>query len=199
MTAPAITERPPVEVNEFPYTVADLAAMPAELPTGPRCYELDNGRLISTAPPGDLHRAIELSIAAQLKFQGDLRGYGKARSGEVGIVLWRNPDRVVGADVVFIANASLPIRRSPEGYLETIPDLVVEVVSKNDTCPYISQKVSDYLAAGVKVVWVADPSSRAITEHRSNTDPVVFGDEAALTVEDLIPGFRMHVANAFAE
>jgi Uma2 family endonuclease len=151
------------------------------------------------APPGDLHGAVELSIAAQLKSQGDLRGFGKARSGAVGIILWRNPDRVVGADAVFIANASLPIRRSPEGYLETVPDLVVEVVSKNDARPYVSQKVSDYLSAGVKVVWVADPPSRTVTEYRPSAELVTYHAEDVLTLEDLIPGFQMQVAEAFEE
>ena len=72
---------------------------------------------------------------------------------------WRNPDRLVGADAVFIANSSLPIRESSEGYLETIPDLVVEVRSKNDTLPAVQRKVDDYLTAGVKVVWVVDPAA----------------------------------------
>lgn len=199
MTVPALAERPPIEVNEYPYTVADLAAMPSELPTGPRRYELDNGRLISMSPPGDLHGAVESNLTTELKNQGERRGHGKVRSGEVGVVLWRNPDRVVGADAVFIANASLPIRRSPEGYLETIPDLVVEVVSKNDSRPYVTRKVEDYLAAGVKVVWLADPATHTITEHRPGKEPTVCQGEDLLTVEDLIPGFRMQVADAFAE
>ncbi len=64
----------------------------------------------------------------------------KART-EVGIVLWRNPDRVVGADVVFVAKKSLPIQRTKEGYLETIPELVVEIRSKNDSLKYVERKV----------------------------------------------------------
>ena len=34
------------------FTVADLAALPDELPSGPVHYELDNGRLITMPPPG---------------------------------------------------------------------------------------------------------------------------------------------------
>jgi len=132
------------------FTVADLQLFPSELPSGPVRYELDNGRLITMPPPGDIHGAVELNVGAALKYQGEHRGHGKARSGDVGIVLWRNPDRVVGADAVFITNASLPIRRSPEGYLETIPELVVEVRSKNDTLPAIQRKVDDYLTARPK-------------------------------------------------
>src|SRR4029453_14079913 len=127
-----------------------------------------------------------------------LRGHGKARSGEVGVLLQRNPDRVVGADAVFIANASLPLRLSPEGYLETIPDLVVEVVSKNDTRPYTRRKVEDYLAAGVRVVWVADPIRRQGTVHRPAQEPEVLGEDGELTAEGIIPGFRLSVREALA-
>src|SRR5262249_48861632 len=132
---PPPAPRPPVEAGTRLFTAADLAELPSELPSGPVLWELDNGRLISMPPPRDLHGAAEGNLITALKVQGEQRGHGRARSGDVGIILWRNPDRVVGADAAFIANVSLPIRRSAEGYLETIPDLVVEVRSKNDTNP----------------------------------------------------------------
>jgi Uma2 family endonuclease len=136
-------------------------------------------------------------VTTELKVQGERRGHGKTRSGEVGVVLWRDPDRVVGADAVFIANRSLPIRRSGQGYLETIPDLVVEVRSKNDTGAKIADKVGDYLKAGVQVVWVADPQTRTVSVHRRDQEPQVLGEDDTLTVEDIIPGFRMRVADVF--
>src|SRR5690242_4364757 len=103
------------------FTVADLAAMPSDLPSGPVLYELDHGRLVTMTPPGDIHAAIELKIAAQLYLLGELPGHGKGRVGEVAIIMSRNPDHVRAADAAFITNKSLPVRRSPEGYLETIP------------------------------------------------------------------------------
>lgn len=190
---------PAPETPERLLTAADLAELPSDLPSGPVRYELDNGRLVLMAPPGDQHGAIEVKIGAALLYEGEYRGFGKVRAGEVGIVLWRNPDRVVGADAAFIASASLPIRRSPEGYLETIPDLVVEVVSKTDRPSRVRRKVEDYLKAGVRVVWVADPAARQVVEHRPGQEPAVYGEEDVLTVEDLIPGFRLPVALAFQE
>jgi Uma2 family endonuclease len=178
-------------------TAADLAALPSELPSGTVRYELDNGRLVIMAPPGDLHGAVELNIGTELKVQGQRRGLGKARSGDVGVVLRRDPDRVVGADAVFVATGSLPIRRSPEGYLETIPDLVVEVRSPNDTGPEVLDKVREYLEAGVKVVWVADPAVQTITAHRRDQEPQVFHAADTLAVEDIIPGFRALVEDLF--
>jgi Uma2 family endonuclease len=151
------------------------------------------------APPGDSHCAIEAKITADLVVQGERRRLGKVRCGEVAIILWRRPDRVVGADAVFISNDSLPIRRSPEGYLETIPDLVAEVVSKNDTEQEIHENVRDYLKAGVRVVWVADPSSRTVTAHRRGRKPKIFKEGDVVTVPDVIPDFQMTVHDVFEE
>jgi Uma2 family endonuclease len=199
--ATLITPSPGENFNPTPrpLTAADLAVMPTDLPSGPVRYELDDGRLVTMPPnPGDEHGAVESNVVTQFKTQGEFRGLGKARCGEVFVILRRNPDRVVGADALFIANKSLPIRLSPEGYLVTIPDLIVEVRSKNDTLPEIQRKVGEYLAAGVQVVWSADPSTQTVTAYRANQPPQVFGPNDTLTVEDVIPGFSMPISDVFA-
>jgi Uma2 family endonuclease len=91
----------------------------------------------------------------------------------------------------------LPIRLSREGYLETIPDLVVEVRSPNDTQPEVLHKVQDYLTAGARVVWVADPQAQTITIHRRDQQPQVLAAPDTLTAEDIIPGFRVLVQDMF--
>lgn len=186
----------PTEPPTRVFSIADLAAMPRELPSGAVRYELDNGRLMLMTPPGDIHGAVQVNIGGELRTQGQRRGLGKART-EVGVILWRDPDRVVGMDAAFIENASLPIRLSPEGYLETIPGLAVEVKSKNDTQPFIEKRVQDFLKAGVKVVWIADPETRTVSEYRSNAPARVYAELDTLTVEDVIPGFRMAVRDVF--
>lgn len=195
----ALSSAPPgTNLSPRLLTVADLAVLPSELPSGPVLYELDNGRLVLLPAHTDTHGAVECNVAAEMKLQGEWRGLGKARCGGVGVVLWRNPDRVVGADAVFIAAASLSIRHSLEGYLETIPDLVVEVRSKNDTDAEVRRKVNDYLAVGVRVVWVPDPAAQTVTVYRPGQQPQVLTPADALTVDDVIPGFRMPVTDVFA-
>src|SRR4051812_39140818 len=165
--------RPPVEMVERLYTAADVASMPSELPSGHVLYELDNGRLITMVPPGYEHGSIGMRIGAAFFTQGESRGLGKVSGAESGMVLWRNPDRVVGADVMFIAKESLPLRISSEGYLESVPDIVVEVTSKKDTKAYIERKIADYLTVGTKQVWIADPARRTLTIHQSKRKPRV--------------------------
>jgi Uma2 family endonuclease len=189
----------PFEICDRLFTADDLELLPTDLPSGPIDYELDNGRLVFImVPPGDTHGAAQLNLGAQLKIQGELKGHGKART-EVGVILWRGPDRVVTPDVLFIANKSLPLRTSPQGYLETIPDLAVEIRSKNDSLKYVQRKVQHYLKAGVEVVWVADPAAMTVTTYTAAGEPVVYGEKDTLQLPGLIPGFSMPVADVFRE
>jgi Uma2 family endonuclease len=178
-------------------TAADLAALPDELPSGAVKYELDDGRLVVMPPPGDTHGAVSGNAFFRLKL-AEQAGHGKART-EVGIVLRRNPDRVVGPDAVFVAAASLPLKLSPEGYLETIPDLVVEVRSKNDTLAELERKAGEYLAAGAKLVWVLDPIRGAAVVYQAGYPPRTLGPADELTADGIIPGFRLTVADALRE
>jgi Uma2 family endonuclease len=195
----AVAPRPPVEGDARLYTAADLAVLPSDLPSGSVRYELDNGRLVSLRPNTDEHGAVVSALGSAIHRLSQSTCPGKARIGGVGLILWRNPDRIVGADVAFIASTSLPIRRSSEGYLETIPDLVAEVVSKNDTGPYVQRKVDDYLAAGVRMVLIADPGRRTVTLHRPAAAPLVLTEADTLTLEEIIPGFHLPVRDVFAE
>ena len=179
-------------------TAADLDSFPHELPSGPVDYELDNGRLILVVPPGNIHGAVQLRIGTQLMVQGELKGHGAART-EVGVILWRDPDRVVTPDALFIANKSLPIRQSPEGYLLTIPELVVEVRSKNDSPAYLRRKVEHYLKAGAELVLVADPASTSIMAHSSASDMKTYGISDTLSLPTIVPGFAMLVGDVFRE
>lgn len=192
-----VAPRPLVETTLRPLTAADLAEMPRELPSGPVRYELDNGRLVVMSPPGHIHGEVEVNISSALREAGKKQGRCSVSGGESGVLLWRNPDRVVGADIVFLSEASLPRKLTKEGYLETIPDLVVEVVSKNDTRPYVQRKVDDYLLAGVRVVWMADPDARTLTEYRHDAEPRVYVETEIVSLPDLLPNLQLSLKEVF--
>src|SRR5262245_47368682 len=191
---------PPLLTDYVPrlFTAADMAAMPEDLPSGSVRYELHYGRLITMPPPGDQHGAVGLNVAGALLVQGQWQGHGKARD-HVGVLLARNPDHVLGPDAVFMVNRQLPQRVTPEGYLETIPALVVEVRSKNDTLAATERKAEEYLQAGSVVVWVVDPIKRNVVEYRQNTPPHVWGENEMLKIDDIIPGFALLVSDALRE
>jgi Uma2 family endonuclease len=177
-------------------TVADLAAMPSELPSGPVKYELDDGRLVLITPPGWSHGSLQATIVHFLKVQGQMKGHGKAL-GELTVVLRRKPDRIVAPDAAFVTKRSLPVRTSREDYVETIPELVVEVRSKNDRRSELRAKAEEYLRAGVQIVWVIDPSAKIVTIYRQGESPHVLQEDDVLTAKGVIPGFKVPVADLF--
>ena len=70
------------------------------------------------------------------------------------------------------------------------PDLAVEVISPNDLYEKVYAKAMEYLAAGVKQVWLVSPEHHTITIYRSATNITAFAGDGELVSEDLFPGFR---------
>ncbi len=148
------------------------------------------------APPGGDHGRKQHVVGRILDREAELKGLGRAY-GEVGIVLRRGPDRVPGADAAFLTTDQLPVRYTREGYLETIPKLVVEIRSKNDTLPEIESKVAEYLAAGVVEVWVLDPEDQSIAQHTAGSIRTCVSGEPLTS--NLLPGFSVPVHLFFAD
>ncbi len=90
-------------------------------------------------------------------------------------------------------------RKSKQGYLDVAPELVVEVLSPDDSWSNVTQKLREYFAAGVELVWVADPASRSVHAYRSLTDVREFSSADTLTGDDVLPGFSVPVDKLFEE
>ena len=189
------TLTPPPQAKTFRgdrlLTSEDLAALPTSLPSGDVKYELDDGRLVILPPPGHVHGRRQAKIVRYLDSEAEDRGLGEV-CGDVGVVLRRDPDRVVGPDAAFILTASLPVRLSKEGYLETIPEIVIEVRSKNDSMNKVRAKKEEYFAAGVQLVWVIDTDDKTVTAHEPGKPVRVFQATDMLTTP-LLPGFAVSV------
>ena len=79
----------------------------------------------------------------------------------------------------------------------TVPALIGEVRSKNDTQAEIREKARRYVEAGTRLVWVADPNRRIVTAYRSGQEPRVLGVDELLTAEGIIPGLEFPVHRLF--
>lgn len=161
--------------------------------------ELIDGRIVPLTPTGDEHGRIEGNVFRALDEFARSRHLGKVLVGEVGIFTQRNPDRVRGADVLFISNERYSRRSSASGYLEVAPELVVEILSPSDRALDTMQKLREYFAIGVKVVWVVDPEARRVYVYRSVTDVREFQEADRLPSDDVLPEFDVSVASLFEE
>jgi Uma2 family endonuclease len=126
------------------------------------------------------------------------RPRGRLYTGDARLRLRRDPDTFVGVDLLYITAEQAARSPVEAKFLDEPPLLVVEILSPSDTTKDVVEKVVEYLANGVALVWVVDPYLRAVTVHRPDARPVLFNDEQALTAEPHLPGFRADVADVFA-
>jgi Uma2 family endonuclease len=159
--------------------------------------ELVGGRIRRMTPTNADHGRIELNVAAALRTFVRSRNLGTVMVGEVGIFTHRGPDTVRAADVLFLSNARAGGRSGVGGYLDVAPELVVEVLSPDDRPADVQQKVAEYLAAGVEVVWVVDPASLTVRVHERTGAVSVRAGRDRLDGGRLLPGFELPVSAVF--
>jgi len=114
-----------------------------------------------------------------------------------GYVLERCPDTVRAPDVAFVRAERVPTAEEQEHFAELAPDLVVEVISPSDRMTDVEEKVEQYLALGVPLVWVFHPRRRTVTVRRPGREPLVLRDGDVVDGEEVLPGFRLPVADIF--
>ena len=119
---------------------------------------------------------------------------GSIGSAETGFLIDTDPDSVRVPDVGFVARERT---QSTTHFFRGAPDLAVEVVSPSDRAAEVEEKVRDWLAAGTRLVWVADPATRTVVAHRAGSSPRSFGAGDSVPGEDVVPGFALSVSDAF--
>jgi len=102
-------------------------------------------------------------------------------------------------DGSFIARGRLPDDRTPPGNVKLNPDLVIEVVSPNDTAYEVEEKRVLYLKVGVRLLWIVYPSTRTVFVFRPGGVIAVLGETDTLKGEDVLPDFACSVARFFED
>jgi len=102
-------------------------------------------------------------------------------------------------DVAFVSHQRLPDGRVPDGDLRVTPDLVVEVLSPGNSGVELQDKLDEYLAAGIGIVWIVNPDRRTIRVYRSDGTTRLFREADTIADEALLPGFSLRVGDVFPQ
>jgi Uma2 family endonuclease len=145
------------------------------------------------------HSQIEATIVYLLKvwLEKQSRPRGTILCGEAGCRLRRNPDSVVGVDVMYVSAEVAAQQPDNTTIIEGIPVLVVEILSPSDKQEEIDEKVDLYRAAGVPLIWVVDPHDATVLVYRPQAEPMLFNRTQELSGDPQLPGLRITVADIF--
>lgn len=162
--------------------------------------ELRRGKVVCMSPANKVHGRIAVRIASRLDRFAEERLPGSEVRVETGYWLAADPDHVLAPDVSFVSREQAEQETVRDGFVAQPPLLAVEVVSPNDRDTDVAQKVADYLAAGVRRVWVVRPELANVTVHRPGGDAHTYAGDDSLGSDDAafsVEGFALPLAELF--
>lgn len=175
-------------------TADDLLSVPdPDLP-----HELLRGVLRRVMPAAGSHGLVVGRLFVALGRYVQAHGLGELFSEATGFLLARRPDTVLCPDIAFVTGERLAAAGLGDPFPELAPDLAVEVLSTGDRAAEVKAKAAEYLAAGVRAVWVIDPAARTVRVHRGTGEARLLTERDVLDGADVVAGFRCPVAELFA-
>ena len=174
-------------------TAEDLLRLSSEGVKG----ELIRGVLCETVSVGMEHTFIAGNMMAPLHTHVRRSRLGRVGGTDGGVLIQRNPDTVREPDIFFVSAEKLPLDAKVQGYLEVVPELVVEIVSPSDRQEAVNDKTLMWLGLGVLMVVEVYPAERAVMVHRPGVPAVTLTGDDALDGGDVLPGFRLPLREIF--
>ncbi len=83
------------------------------------------------------------------------------------------------------------------GIRQSVPDLVVEVLSPSTRANDLGVKRDLYMQSGVRELWLVDPDARTVTRARPDATPDEVLSEGTTLRSELLEGFALDVARIF--
>jgi Uma2 family endonuclease len=160
-----------------------------------RLYELVDGILVEKTVGLEESR-IAMKIGRLLGNVVDPQNLGIVAGADGTIQLDLNLVRI--PDVSFISWERLPGGEMPgEPIPLVVPDLVVEVISRNNTRKEMADKLKEYFEKGVRLVWYVRPKTRVVDVYTTPDNFNRLTSSMHLDGGDVLPGFSIQVSELF--
>lgn len=174
------------------------------LPEMKQRFEIIDGELIMSPAPSSDHQWIVGKLFVLLWAFVKERNLGIVLIAPVDVIIQREPLRTRQPDVLYLSaersgvRGRAELRRMP--VLEIPPDLVVEVLSPNETRREMNDKLEDYRKVGVRECWLISPEAETVELLRLSSEGVetvaIYGIGATVRSE-VLEGFTLSVREIF--
>jgi Uma2 family endonuclease len=177
------------------YTVAEFEAFIARPENCDRYFELINGEIIEKPMPTDEHAFITGLLIYHLTDVAMKRGLGLP-GPERRFVFPNDIQDARQPDISLIVDPDVPL--VTKGPMRLIPDLIVEVMSPDESPDDLRDNAKYYIGAGVRLVWLVFPRAKLVEVYRPGVPSLMLTVEDVLDGYDVLPGFALAVEKLFA-
>ncbi|MFQ3659649.1 MAG: Uma2 family endonuclease [Anaerolineae bacterium] len=170
-------------------------------------FELLLGERVDKMPSPLIHSLIIRFLFLRLNAFAVQHGLGEVFQETTYAELRDDQSWVEGSripDVMFLSKGRLHDYASRPDFSVMLPfgiapDLTVEVLSPSEKAVDINRKVKVDQGLGVRLIWIADPFQKTVTEYALSGAIKQLGLEDALEGADVLPGFKLPLAELFQE
>ncbi len=159
--------------------------------------ELVKGEIAPMSLAGAQHGKIAARLGCYLGNYVEDNNLGVVYAAETGFTIEEAPDTVRAPDAAFVARERIPAEGEPPGFWAIAPDLAAEVLSPFDQASAVQKKITEYLQAGVRLVWLVDPETQTVTVYNSLADVQILLVEDVLEGGKIVPGFSLSLTRLF--
>lgn len=165
-------------------TLAEFLALPA----GDVANEFIEGQVVTKASPKRFHAGVQKALLILIDIWAKNRGH---LYSEWAVLLKRNnADWVPVPDITYISYNRLAADWIEDTACPVAPELVIEIISLGQTFGELSQKATDYLAAGVLRVWIVDSQARSITVFYPDAPPRTYTKSTPI-IDSIFAGLEL--------
>ena len=169
-------------------TIEDFEKLPPALAY---YHELDDGQLVDVSGNTPAHIDLREYLAALLLFHVQQHQLGKVMPEQE----YQFGENAHGPDVSFFDPEKKRLLERDRRVQSFVPDLAIEIVSKNDLFGSMVRKARRYIQYGTQEVWVFSIPTREVYFYSPDRDRIL--REHELFESALVPGFQIRLSDLF--
>lgn len=161
---------------------------------GKKFVDLWRGEVRTKMPASRERGRVAMCVGSRIAVFSDQRSLGETHAAETGFrIQTPEGESVLAPDAAFTRKERIPPDLPDRGFCRFAPDLVVEVRSPDDALDDLHEKTREWLAGGVQIVWLVDPTRRVVEVWRPNQPVRILTDADTLSGEEILPDFEIPV------
>jgi Uma2 family endonuclease len=150
------------------------------------------------SPTGSQSGKFNLSLSSQVWYWNSQTLLGVAFDSSTGFKLSNGAVRSPDVSWIAIARWNALTDKQKRGFAPIDPDFVIELMSPSDEILELQQKMSEYMACGVRLGWLINPDEKQVEIYRQGQDKQLLSSPISLSGEDFLPGLTVDLAEVFA-
>ena len=175
-------------------TLAEFLASPQ---SNDRCEFVDGEAIPKVSlSPKRFHAGVQKALIKLLDNWAQPRGHFYP---EWSVILQRRgQDWAPIPDLTYVSFERLSAEWLEDAPCPIPPDLAIEIISPDQTFGEMTEKATDYLAAGISRVWIVDPKAQSITIFAPDSLPVTYRGDRPFT-DPLFPDLQLTAQQVFQQ